>query len=463
LNASLHEGPASQEDRLSHLRELGEIASNYRQSVYHAGTLSSPVTYELDDIRSMLDNALAVIDHSIDANLSPDGLYHAYNLLIADDRSLDIEHLYTMLEGQVAALSSGAIKPADAIGILENLFEGDLYLARQKTFLLYPDRDLPRYLQKAVIPEHRAKQLPVIGQMLARSDHRLVERDADGTYRFNPALTNAQVLRDTIRELENDYGEHLSESVTALDDLYEQVFNHHSFTGRAGGMFAFEGLGSIYWHMVSKLLLAVQELFFVARDQDDDPSVQQRLGNLYYRVREGIGFNKTPREYGAFPTDPYSHTPGHMGAQQPGMTGQVKEEIVARFGELGLRIKDGTVYFDPGLLRAQEFTAEPASFRFLGVDNEWDELALPAQSLAFTWCQVPVIYRLDDGAPPGLVVHRQSGDSRRLPDLRLPQELSGEISLRSGQITRLELSIPTGHLSRGEPGRRMRPSITASG
>ena len=28
----------------------------------------------------------------------------------------------------------------------------------------------------------------------------------------------------------------------------------------------------------------------------------------YYDIREGIGFNKTPEEYGAFPSDPYSGT-----------------------------------------------------------------------------------------------------------------------------------------------------------
>ena len=90
-------------------------------------------------------------------------------------------------------------------------------------------------------------------------------------------------------------------------------------------MFGFEGLGCIYWHMVSKLLLAVQESFFHAVDDDADKSIQHRLGGLYYRVRHGIGFNKDPAQYGAFPTDPYSHTPKHAGAQQPGMTGQVRK------------------------------------------------------------------------------------------------------------------------------------------
>ena len=41
--------------------------------------------------------------------------------------------------------------------------------------------------------------------------------------------------------------------------LYERVFRHHEFTGRSGTMVAYEGLGSIYWHMVAKLLLAVLE------------------------------------------------------------------------------------------------------------------------------------------------------------------------------------------------------------
>ena len=40
-----------------------------------------------------------------------------------------------------------------------------------------------------------------------------------------------------------------------------------------------------------------------------------------------FGKVKTVRSYGAFPSDPYSHTPAHAGAQQPGMTGQVKEDF----------------------------------------------------------------------------------------------------------------------------------------
>ncbi|HBQ60196.1 MAG TPA: hypothetical protein DD671_11400, partial [Balneolaceae bacterium] len=68
--------------------------------------------------------------------------------------------------------------------------------------------------------------------------------------------------------------------------------------------------------------------------------------------------HKDPEVYGAFPTDPYSHTPQHRGAQQPGMTGQVKEDILVRFAQLGLRVEDGILSFDPFLLSSDAFIAE---------------------------------------------------------------------------------------------------------
>ena len=49
-----------------------------------------------------------------------------------------------------------------------------------------------------------------------------------------------------------------------------------------------------------------------------------------------------PELYGAFPTDPYSHTPGGKGAQQPGMTGQVKEDLLAALGNSAFGFKEGS-------------------------------------------------------------------------------------------------------------------------
>jgi hypothetical protein len=123
--------------------------------------------------------------------------------------------------------------------------------------------------------------------------------------------------------------------------------------------------------MVAKLLLAVQERVFEAHDSGA-PELPALIHH-YRRVRDGLGYRKSAADWGAFPADPYSHTPGEGGAQQPGMTGQVKEEILTRWGELGLRVRRGEVHFDPVLLDAAE---------------------LPdGGELRFTWARVPYRYR----------------------------------------------------------------------
>ncbi len=83
-------------------------------------------------------------------------------------------------------------------------------------------------------------------------------------------FNNADDLNAQLDTLVQVYGAELEEARQPLLALYEQVFNHKAFTGRSGGMFGFEGLGCIYWHMVSKLLLAVQENFFAALTQGAD-------------------------------------------------------------------------------------------------------------------------------------------------------------------------------------------------
>lgn len=77
----------------------------------------------------------------------------------------------------------------------------------------------------------------------------------------------------------------------------------------------------------------------------------------------------SPLCLGACPADPCSHTPGEGGARQPRMTGHVKEEILIRWGELGLRVQGGRVRFYPVLL---------------------DTMGVPeAGALAATWARVP--------------------------------------------------------------------------
>ncbi|MEH6593729.1 MAG: hypothetical protein V7746_25905, partial [Halioglobus sp.] len=441
LREHLGDGPIAADRRYQLLVELGQAAGRYREGVYQQGTFSGAVEEKLERVTDMLNDALTAIDHSIHSNLREDGLYHAYNLMDLQPEAVELDTLYPMLEGQVAALSSGAIAPTQAVTLLEALFESDVFRADQNSFLLYPDRQLPGFLQKNCVPNQRVEALPLLMQMLDQGDARLIERDAGGSYRFNADLTNVGDLDARISDLTPVYGEALELAREPLQALYEQVFNHKAFTGRSGGMFGFEGLGSIYWHMVSKLLLAVQETFYTALEQGTEDDVCQRLGQLYYRVREGIGFNKTPAEYGAFPTDPYSHTPSHIGAQQPGMTGQVKEEMMTRFAELGVRVRDGAVQFEPALLREREFLVAPLPFRYLDVDGQWQELTVPESGLAFTWCQVPLVYRLDDTLDPAITVTWNNGESQTLTTLALPADIAKQLFRRNGRVRRVELVL----------------------
>ena len=121
------------------------------------------------------------------------------------------------------------------------------------------------------------------------------------------------------------------------------------------------------------------------------------------------------------------------------MTGQVKEEVLTRFGELGVRVAHGEVCFDPALLRAREF-GDGGSFRFVDVEGAWQTLALPPRALAFTWCQVPVVYRLVDGGSAKLTVCLRDGELTFERPV-LSRELSAALFERGGRVLRIELEF----------------------
>jgi hypothetical protein len=122
----------------------------------------------------------------------------------------------------------------------------------------------------------------------------------------------------------------------------------------------------------------------------------------------------------------------------------VKEEILTRLGELGLRIDGGRVTFAPRFLRRSEFTAAPDRVRSIAADRTEQELALPAGALAFTFCGTPVVYRLTDG-PARLQIHRTDGRTRTLDGTTLDAETSAALLARDGSIARIEAELGAGH------------------
>ena len=441
LRAELGESNDLDALRYQSLQSLGAAACKFRQDVYARLDLSETIDRDIESVRGLLNDALAVIDHSIAANKRDDGLYHAYNIAHFNGGTVPVNPLYPMLEGQVAALSAGTIDAKEATEVLNALFASSIYREGQNSFMLYPDRALPNFLERNQLAVDAVLAIPLLADMINSEDGRIVIKDAEGVLRFNPDFTNASGLTEALDVINGEYGDAVARDRDAIFDLYESVFHHSEFTGRSGTMFGFEGLGSVYWHMVSKLLLAVGENYVAADEGDTDAESLQQLGELYYRVRGGLSFNKTPEEYGAFPTDPYSHTPKHAGARQPGMTGQVKEEIVSRFMELGIRVRDGRVSIEPSLLRPQEFAERARSFCYLNVDNNWSEVELPKSSIAFTWCQVPFVYVVDDAASEILTIEFEDGSSQESDKLEIPHEISKSIFARDGNVRRISVTL----------------------
>jgi hypothetical protein len=298
-----------------------------------------------------------------------------------------------MLEGQVAVLSSGYLSTSDALSVLDALKASKLFRPDQYSYILYPNKTLPRFVDKNTISKKQVDSSKLLQALLKQGNTQIITKDCKGQYHFNGNFNNVENLKAAIANLPAAFSSLKAKEAAVVYGIFEANFNHKSFTGRSGTFFGYEGLGSIYWHMVSKLLLGAFEATQKAIDQKQDPKIIGRLFDHYFEINAGIGAHKSPELYGAFPTDPYSHTPGGKGAQQPGMTGQVKEDILCRFGELGLRVSKGTLCFEPSIMKASEFIEEAQVFEYIDVQQEKQSIALEKDTLAFTVCQVPVIYK----------------------------------------------------------------------
>lgn len=445
----IRQGTVNRQTRKAILTLLEKSADDYRQRVYRMNGFSGKTKVEKSALEKLLETSLVVLDASIENNLREDGLYNAYNILTYSGESLNIENLYPMLEGQVAVLSAGVLTPKQAVELLDKLFSSEMYRDDQQSFMLYPDRQLPAFVERNRIAPAQVEANRVINEMLAKGDHRIVQRDIQGDCHFHAAFENVDGLRKAVAQVKADYPELGKEQWDELDTLYEHVFNHRAFTGRSGTMFGYEGLGCIYWHMVSKLLLAVQENYQHAWEQDANSEETKQLAQYYYRVRQGIGFNKTPQNYGAFPTDPYSHTPKHAGAQQPGMTGQVKEEVLTRFVELGIEVKEEAIRIQPTLLRKQEFLTQATTFSCLALSGEKRSYVLEAGQLAFTYCQVPFIYQISEQAQGHIEVMMNDDSVQLFDQLELDRNISQAIFARTGEVEKVLVSLPESMLYRG--------------
>ena len=386
----------SNRDRKKFVDDIGEVAAEYRDRIYTSYFSGTKELVDRDKVINFLETAQKAIEQTIDTNKREDGLYHAYNLVNLDDNEISINRLSEMLEGQVGILSSGYLSDDESLSVLDSLKSSSLFWDEQYSYILYPNKDLLGFLDKNIIPENELNKSSLLTLLVKDGNNQIVIKDIDDKYHFNGLFHNASCLISELENLPPEYIKLAKEETDIILEIFECVFDHKSFTGRSGTFYGYEGLGSIYWHMVSKLLLASVEVTQRSIDNNSNPKTIGRLFDHYFEINEGIGVNKSPELYGAFPTDPYSHTPRGRGVQQPGMTGQVKEDVISRFHELGFYVNDGKITFEPTVLRKSEFIDEEKSFKFVNLDNEITYMDLNANSLAFTVCQVPIIYNLSD-------------------------------------------------------------------
>ena len=349
--------------------QVGRAGEAYRNAVY-AGHSGKKVEMDASLICQFLNMTLDFIDQSIDVNQREDGLYLAYNLVKFDRGTITISHLYEMLEGQVAVLSSRRLDAEQAANLLDAMRQSAFYREDQRSYMLYPARKRASFLDMNTLPEE-ALSLPIVQRLLAHRATDILTQDCIGKVHFSADFNNADFLLRAIQRSSEDI---TPEETEQLLNLYEQLFNHHAFTGRSGTFYKYEGLGCIYWHMVSKLLLAVGECiqansqYPIGGTPSHSSEAASDLIAHYKAIREGIGSHKTPAEYGSFPFDAYSHTPSMSGVQQPGMTGQVKEDIISRFFELGVHVQDGQITFCPIMLTDADFCDGELRFSYCGTE-----------------------------------------------------------------------------------------------
>lgn len=443
IHQILKDAPAARDmddqQRAAVVYALGEAGTRYRECCYQGDFAAETVNLSADSIRDAIACFRTSARDSLQSNRRPDALYHSYNLVDLNTQGkVAVKNLGLMLEGQVSILSSGILDIGEALELVRALRLSELYREDQNSYLLYPNRNLPIFIDKGAIPEDLLEKYPEVSQHFSARHGSIAQRDSDGRVRFHPSFRNAEYLNAALAKLKLSEDENKK-----IREIYEGTFNHHAFTGRSGTFFGYEGLGSIYWHMVSKLLLAVQEVIL----QNPEPTPEREaLQEAYFEIRKGIGVDKSPKEYGAFPIDAYSHTPAHAGAQQPGMTGQVKEDLLVRFGELGITLEKGCICFEPKLLKLEEFTTEKTELIHCKSDSEMASIEVPEASVAFTLCHTPVIYQLADDANSLSCSICYVDREENLPEAKLNADLSAQIFSRTSGIKLIRVSIPKHHL-----------------
>jgi len=107
--------------------------------------------------------------------------------------------------------------------------------------------------------------------------------------------------------------------------------------------------------------------------------------------------------------------------------------------EVGVVVEAGRVRFGTSLLNYDEFHDCNGQFTYIAVSSRSESVDLTANQLAFTFCQVPVIYTLAEYNETEVVFY--DGRVLRVEGTALDHQCSNMIFNRSGEIKQINVSV----------------------
>ncbi len=374
------------------LDQMGEAFSNYRQNVYHHG-FSDYRTLTPSAIRQWLECCMALLNGTIQKNRG--SLFTTYNLLNSDG---SVEPMRFMLEGQSAAIGAGIVSADDIQALLKEMDEilGSEHLGAH---YLYPKRMTVPFWQK------NSFSAPF------SADGLIVCQDQEGMLHFGASMTTQKALLAALKASAYSSGQQ-----KYLLEQFECLFGHQRFTGRSQVMYKYEGIGCIYWHQNAKLALAILELAIACRHNRHQA---QTAYNSYRDVTRQFLYRKDSATCQAIPIEPYSHSSFDGKSQQPGMTGQVKESVLMRRGELGVIVDNGCLQFEPWFVAPDEFDGKGC--------------------VSFSVCGIPVRYIPSELNDNDMVIHYAGKEKERVPGHILPVHVSQDVFFRQKDITGIDV------------------------
>jgi hypothetical protein len=106
-------------------------------------------------------------------------------------------------------------------------------------------------------------------------------------------------------------------------------------------------------------------------------------------------------------------------------------------GEMGVHVEHGELAFVPEFMCGTEFLSRPKEFHCWDVKGNPKTVRVPEGTMAFTYCQVPVVaHRV---GPPHIRVTFADGSSKLVDGLKLDAAMSSAVFERLGAIQQLDV------------------------